>query len=188
MNIVIRGATHDDLDSIIRLLSDDPISAGRGDVANAEDAEAYASALARIIDDPSNEIVVVVNHDDTVVGTLQLTVIPGMTRRGAPGCWSRPSASRARSARRESGPRRRSPFLHTSRIRGLPRRVQVQRRSDPLTLNRPLPLLPPQERRERRVSPRPSPRPVLAPVFAMFLLVLSRSSSPTASRSSAASF
>jgi GNAT superfamily N-acetyltransferase len=83
MRVVIRRATRDDLDAIIRLLSDDPISAGRGDVASAEDADAYASALDRIIDDPSNEIVVVVNQDDLVVGTLQLTVIPGMARRGS---------------------------------------------------------------------------------------------------------
>jgi len=83
MTLAIRRATRDDLDSIIRLLSDDPISAGRGDVASAEDAEAYACALDRIIDDPSNEIVVAVDQDDAVLGTLQLTVIPGMTRRGS---------------------------------------------------------------------------------------------------------
>src|SRR5690606_7598365 len=63
MTLAIRRATRDDLDSIIRLLSDDPISAGRGDVASAEDAEAYACALDRIIDDPSNEIVVAVDQD-----------------------------------------------------------------------------------------------------------------------------
>lgn len=83
MRIVIRRATRDDLGSIIRLLSDDPISAGRGDVASAEDADAYAAALDRIIDDSSNEIVVAMNQDDVVVGTLQLTVIPGMARRGS---------------------------------------------------------------------------------------------------------
>ena len=82
-HVEIRRATRGDLDSIIRLLSDDPISAGRGDVASAEDADAYAAALDRIIDDPGNELVVVQDQAGAVVGTLQLTVIPGMARRGS---------------------------------------------------------------------------------------------------------
>lgn len=99
--IVIRRATRDDLDAIIRLLSDDPISAGRGDVASAEDAAAYAAALDRIIDDPSNEIVVVLDRSDAVVGTLQLTVIPGMARRGSTRLLV--EAVRVSSAERSSG-------------------------------------------------------------------------------------
>lgn len=82
-DVVIRRATRDDLNPIIRLLSDDAISAGRGDVASAEDADAYAAALDRIIDDPSNELIVVQDQAGAVVGTLQLTVIPGMARRGS---------------------------------------------------------------------------------------------------------
>jgi len=81
-NVLVRRATLDDLQAIIELLSDDPISAGRGDVANDEDRPAYAAALNRIIHDPGNELLVV-NRDEAVVGTLQLTVIPGMARRGS---------------------------------------------------------------------------------------------------------
>jgi GNAT superfamily N-acetyltransferase len=66
---LLRRATGDDTDAVIALLSDDPISAARGDVASAEDRPAYAQALLEILAEPSND--------------LQLTSIPGMARRGA---------------------------------------------------------------------------------------------------------
>ena len=81
--MLVRRATRDDLNAIIGLLSDDPISAGRGDIANDEDEPAYAAALDRIIHDPGNELLVAVNRAGAVLGTLQLTVIPGMARRGS---------------------------------------------------------------------------------------------------------
>ncbi len=81
--LLVRRASPADLDAIVRLLSDDPISAGRGDVADDGDRTAYADALARITADAGNELLVVVNSAATVVGILQLTVIPGMARRGS---------------------------------------------------------------------------------------------------------
>lgn len=60
-SVLVRRASRDDLRAIIRLLADDPISAGRGDVANDEDEPAYAGALDRIIHDPGNELLVAVN-------------------------------------------------------------------------------------------------------------------------------
>lgn len=82
-DVLLRQATAADLHPIIRLLSDDPISAGRGDVASPADEAAYAEALQRIIDDPSNDVLVVEDEHAAVIGTLQLTVIPGMARRGS---------------------------------------------------------------------------------------------------------
>jgi GNAT superfamily N-acetyltransferase len=82
-DLLLRRATAADLHPIIRLLSDDPISAGRGDVASTADEVAYAEALQRIIDDPNNDVLVVENEHAAVIGTLQLTVIPGMARRGS---------------------------------------------------------------------------------------------------------
>jgi GNAT superfamily N-acetyltransferase len=82
-SVVIRRALRDDLAAIMRLLSDDPVSAGRGDLARDEDEPAYAAALDRIIGDPANELLVAVTETDSIVGTLQLTVIPGMSRRGS---------------------------------------------------------------------------------------------------------
>lgn len=79
----LRRAAEDDLDELMGLLSDDPVSASRGDVAAAKDREAYRRALEEIIEDPSNEVVVVEDEHGSLVGTMQLTRIPGMARRGA---------------------------------------------------------------------------------------------------------
>ena len=81
--IVIRRATRDDLHALMRLLADDPISAGRGDLALDSDEPAYAAALDRILRDAGNELVVATNANGAIVGTLQLTLIPGMARRGS---------------------------------------------------------------------------------------------------------
>ncbi|GGF39527.1 GNAT family N-acetyltransferase [Subtercola lobariae] len=82
-SFLLRDATTTDLEALISLLSDDPISAGRGDIASADDRPLYATALQRIVSDPANALLVVVDQADTVVGTMQLTVIPGMARRGS---------------------------------------------------------------------------------------------------------
>ena len=79
---LLRRATAADTDAVIALLADDPISAARGDVASDEDRPAYAAALVEILAEPSNDLLVV-ELDDAIVGTLQLTSIPGMARRGA---------------------------------------------------------------------------------------------------------
>ena len=79
---LLRRATAADADALIALLSDDPISAARGDVASDDDRPAYEAALTEILADPSNDLLVV-ELGGEVVGTLQLTSIPGMARRGA---------------------------------------------------------------------------------------------------------
>lgn len=79
---VLRRATRDDADGIISLLADDPISASRGDEASDADRPAYLAALDEIIAEPSNDLLVV-ELDGAIVGTLQLTSIPGMARQGA---------------------------------------------------------------------------------------------------------
>lgn len=99
--LLLRRATAADLHSIVRLLSDDPISAGRGDVASTADEVAYAEALQRIIDDPSNDVLVVEDDHTAVIGTLQLTTIPGMARRGSARLLV--EAVRVASAERSSG-------------------------------------------------------------------------------------
>lgn len=79
---VLRRATRDDADGIIALLADDPISASRGDEASDADRAAYLTALDEILAEPSNDLLVV-DLDGAIVGTLQLTSIPGMARQGA---------------------------------------------------------------------------------------------------------
>lgn len=91
-SVLLRRATIGDLSAIIDLLADDPISASRGDSADAADREAYEVAFAAIDRDPAQRLLVVVDSDavgssevgsDVVVGTMQLTVIPGLARRGS---------------------------------------------------------------------------------------------------------
>lgn len=78
----LRRAEPADADAIIALLADDPISSSRGDQAADADRPAYVAGLVEILADPSNDLVVI-ELDGAVVGTLQLTLIPGMARRGA---------------------------------------------------------------------------------------------------------
>ena len=65
------------------LLADDPISSSRGDVAAADDRAIYLSALQQILDDPANELLLVDDAAGALIGTMQLTRIPGMARRGS---------------------------------------------------------------------------------------------------------
>jgi len=81
--LTLRNAVDEDLDALMALLSDDPISAARGDVAAPEDRPQYAEALRSILDDPANALLVAEDADGRLIGTLQLTRIPGMARRGA---------------------------------------------------------------------------------------------------------
>jgi GNAT superfamily N-acetyltransferase len=77
--LVIRGATRDDLSAIVALLTDDPLGAAREDVG---DPATYDAAYDRVVADPGQHLVVA-ERDGAVVGTLQLSVIPGLSRRGA---------------------------------------------------------------------------------------------------------
>jgi GNAT superfamily N-acetyltransferase len=99
--VTLRRAAEDDLNELMGLLSDDPISASRGDVAAAGDREAYRRGLASIIADPSNDVILAEDGHGSVVGTMQLTRIPGMARRGATRLLI--EAVRVSSALRSSG-------------------------------------------------------------------------------------
>jgi GNAT superfamily N-acetyltransferase len=98
--ITLRNASVDDLDDLMSLLSDDPISAARGDVAAAEDRPVYAGALRAVLDDPANALLVATDGSG-VIGTMQLTRIPGMARRGSSRLLV--EAVRVRSAVRSGG-------------------------------------------------------------------------------------
>lgn len=76
---VIRPATRDDVTAVVALLADDPLGAGREDPG---DPETYATAYDRVAADPAQHLVVA-ESDGRVVGTLQLSVVPGLSRRGA---------------------------------------------------------------------------------------------------------
>ncbi|WP_062466086.1 GNAT family N-acetyltransferase [Demequina maris] len=78
--LTVRRAEPSDLAAIVRLLTDDAVAASRGDEA---DEATYARGLVAILADPGNDLVVATDREDTVVGTLQLTLIPGMARGGS---------------------------------------------------------------------------------------------------------
>jgi GNAT superfamily N-acetyltransferase len=75
----VRRATRADVGAIVELIAADQIGATRegGDLAP------YERAFAAIDADPAQLVVVVADDAHEVVGTLQLTVIPGLARRGA---------------------------------------------------------------------------------------------------------
>ena len=79
----LRRATRNDLPAILGLLADDPISASRGDADRAEDRPAYERAFAAIDKDPAQQLLVATSTEGEVIGTMQLTVIPGLARVGS---------------------------------------------------------------------------------------------------------
>jgi len=79
-SITMRRAQLADLPSIVELLADDPLGSSR---ERTDDGYGpYKRAFADIADDPNQLLVVGVDAQE-IVATLQLTVIPGLARRGA---------------------------------------------------------------------------------------------------------
>lgn len=76
----VRRAAESDVPALIALLRDDVLGASREAPAST-DAAAYHRAFALIEADP-NQLLVAVEEDSAVVGTLQLSLIPSLSRRG----------------------------------------------------------------------------------------------------------
>lgn len=79
--LLFRRATEADLPDIIALLADDILGKQREVLTSPPDAR-YTAAF-RAIDSNPNQQQVVATLDNAVVGTLQLTFIPGLARTGA---------------------------------------------------------------------------------------------------------
>ncbi|MGP9019780.1 GNAT family N-acetyltransferase [Streptomyces sp. BR1] len=78
-DLAIRPAQQQDIPTIVAMLADDPLGARR---ESPDDLTPYLSAFERLAKDPNQHVVVAV-RGERVVGTLQLTVVPGLSRRGA---------------------------------------------------------------------------------------------------------
>lgn len=78
-DLEIRPAAPDDIPTIVAMLADDPLGAER---ESPDDLAPYIAAYERLARDPNQHVMVAV-RDSRVVGTLQLTIIPGLSRRGA---------------------------------------------------------------------------------------------------------
>ena len=76
---VIRRAIVEDVAAIVALIAADQIGAAR----DGGDLAPYTEAFHMIDADPAQLLVVVTEAGGAVVGTLQLTFIPGLARRGA---------------------------------------------------------------------------------------------------------
>ena len=81
MNIEFRKALRDDLESIVRLLATDSVGASREDASTPLNP-AYVDAFNAVDQDP-NQYLAVVLGDGQVVGTLQVSFIPNISRKGA---------------------------------------------------------------------------------------------------------
>jgi ribosomal protein S18 acetylase RimI-like enzyme len=79
--ITVRPARAEDLSSVVRLLADDPLGATRERWADPLPSE-YVEAFDAMQRQDGNELLVAIDGD-LVVGCLQLTCIPGISRRGA---------------------------------------------------------------------------------------------------------
>ncbi|MEV5531747.1 GNAT family N-acetyltransferase [Streptomyces prunicolor] len=78
-DLEIRAAVTEDVPAIVGMLADDPLGSQR---ESPDDLTPYLAALDRLTADPNQHLVVAV-REGRVVGTLHLTVVPGLSRKGA---------------------------------------------------------------------------------------------------------
>jgi GNAT superfamily N-acetyltransferase len=79
-DITIHPARREDVPAIVALLADDPLGQTREDNAGPL-PDAYWRAFDEVAAQPGN-FLLVADRAGTIVGCLQLTVIPGLSRRG----------------------------------------------------------------------------------------------------------
>jgi GNAT superfamily N-acetyltransferase len=81
--VIIRDARREDVPDIVAMLADDTLGAAREAPAAREGDldDAYWTAFEQVQADPGNRIIVA-EVDGRVAATLQLTVIPGLSRHG----------------------------------------------------------------------------------------------------------
>ena len=80
--VVLRRAEAGDISALVDLLAADQLGATRDGVNTDQDLAAYQRAFRAIDADPAH-LLVVAQAGPQVVGTLQLSFIPGLARRGA---------------------------------------------------------------------------------------------------------
>jgi len=99
-NLIIRGALREDLPTIVVLLADDKFGAQR-EQANADSiAKSYYTAFDAINAD-KNHVLLVVESEGELVGTMQLSFLPNLTYQG--GWRAQIEAVRIHSKLRGSG-------------------------------------------------------------------------------------
>jgi GNAT superfamily N-acetyltransferase len=79
--VLLRTAAAADLGAIVDLIAADQLGATRDGVRDEADLAAYAAAFRSIDADPAH-MLVVAEQDGQIVGTFQLSFLPGLARRG----------------------------------------------------------------------------------------------------------
>jgi GNAT superfamily N-acetyltransferase len=79
---ILRRATPADVTAIIQLIAADQLGATRDGVRDKSDLAAYMQAFGAIEADPAH-VLLVAESAGEIVGTLQLSFLPGLARRGA---------------------------------------------------------------------------------------------------------
>ena len=74
----VRRATADDITAIVAMLADDALGATR---ESPDDLTPYAAAFREIDGDP-RQYLAIAEQEGEIVGTLQLTFIPGLSHKG----------------------------------------------------------------------------------------------------------
>ena len=80
--VILRRAVVTDLPELVALLAADQLGATRDGIRTDDDLGAYQRAFAAIDNDPAHLLVVAQASQD-IVGTMQLSFLPGLARRGA---------------------------------------------------------------------------------------------------------
>src|SRR5207253_1567643 len=78
--VIFRRAARDDLTAIVALLADDRIGRER-ETPGPQSESCYRDAFAAIERDP-NQLLAVAARRDRVIGVLQISFVPGLTRQG----------------------------------------------------------------------------------------------------------
>jgi GNAT superfamily N-acetyltransferase len=86
VTVIFRDARREDVPVIVAMLADDFLGADRepahqSDGGGADVDDAYFTAFDQIESDPRNRLIVA-ESDGRVAGTLQLTLLPGLSRHG----------------------------------------------------------------------------------------------------------
>ena len=80
--VLLRTAQEADVAAVIDLIAADQLGATRDGVRDAADLAAYTAAFRSIDADPAH-LLVVAEHAGQIVGTFQVSFLPGLARRGA---------------------------------------------------------------------------------------------------------